>query len=154
MSPTPGAGPSRSENVVAVELALCEFGFPHCESSRYLEPGQGLPQLMVVSSAERRSNGAHIVGLWKAKFVAEGNSSTPDGTLIDSPFVQSHDDGAEIMNSTRAPATQSFCMGVWHKSGAVSYVLNHFALSFDSNGTFVGPAREDIILAKKADHYR
>jgi len=62
--------------------------------------------------------------------------------------------GTEIMNSTRAPATQSFCMGVWHKTGAVSYVLNHFALSFDSNGTFVGPAREDIILAKKADHYR
>jgi hypothetical protein len=30
------------------------------------------------------------------------------------------------------------------------------AESFDSNGTFVGPAqiREDIILAKKADHYR
>ena len=61
--------------------------------------------------------------------------------------------GTEIMKSSRAPVTQSFCMGVWQKSGPSSYQLNHFALSFDTSNNFVGPAQihEDVTLDKKAD---
>jgi hypothetical protein len=59
------------------------------------------------------------------------------------------------MNSSRAPATGSFCLGVYEKSGPSSYDLNHFALSFDPAGNFVGPAqiREQVTLDRKADRY-
>lgn len=96
-----------------------------------------------------------IVGFWKAKFVAEGTPGIPDGTVIDSPLVQWHADGTEIMNSSRPPATGNICLGVWQKSGPSSYELNHFALNFDSSGNFIGPGqiREDITLDQKADQY-
>ena len=59
------------------------------------------------------------------------------------------------MNSSRPPATSNFRLGVWQKSGPSSYELNHFALSSDLSGNFVGPAqiREDITLNRKADQY-
>jgi hypothetical protein len=139
-----------------VSRAAAQCGPLGASNTEAIEPELGLPQLMGVSFAEAGSNADHIVGFWKAKFVAEGNSpGPPDGTVIDSPFVQWHDDGTEIMNSTRAPDTQSFCMGIWHRTGKSTYQLNHFALSFDSNENFVGPAqiREDVTLDKKGDQY-
>jgi hypothetical protein len=113
-------------------------------------------QFVNASFAEKGSEADHIVGFWKAKFTAEGNSGgPPDGTVIDSPFVQWHSDGTEIMNSTRIPATSSFCLGIWHKTGKLTYELNHFALSFDTSNNFVGPAqiREQITLDKKGNTY-
>ena len=85
-----------------------------------------------------------IVGFWKVEFVSEGTDGIPDGTVIDNGFAQWHSDGTEIMNSSRPPATGNFCLGVWHKSGRSSYKLNHFGLSWDSNGTFIGPARIQV----------
>ena len=81
-----------------------------------------------------------IVGFWQATFVS-------DGQTIDSAYVQWHADRTEIMNSSRDPRTQSFCMGVWKRVGS-NYTLNHFALSFDSSGNEIGPAniRENITL--------
>lgn len=40
-------------------------------------------------------------------------------------------------------------------NGATGYSLNHFGLSFDPIGNFVGPAqiREKVKLSKKADQY-
>jgi hypothetical protein len=115
----------------------------------------GQPQLTDASFAQQGGEGDHIVGFWKAKFVSEGSSGIPDGTLIDSPFVQWHDDGTEIMNSTRVPATGNYCTGVWRETGKLSYELNHFGLSFDTSGNFVGPAqiREEITLDEKTDQY-
>jgi hypothetical protein len=115
----------------------------------------GSGQFNDASFAERGSEGDRIVGFWKAQFVAEGNNGIPDGAVIDSPLVQWHGDGTEIMNSTRAPVTQSFCMGIWHKTGKFGYELNHFALSFNTDNNFVGPAqiRESITLNKKGDAY-
>ena len=59
------------------------------------------------------------------------------------------------MNSSRPPATSSFCLGVWQKSGPSSYELNHFALSSDLSGNLIGPAqiREEITLNQKANQY-
>jgi len=98
---------------------------------------------------------APIVGFWKAKFVSEGSSGIPNGTVVDSPFVQWHSDRTEIMNSSRVPATQSFCLGVWKRTGDSTYELNHFGLSFDTSGDFVGPAqiRENITLDQNGDEY-
>jgi hypothetical protein len=115
----------------------------------------GQAQFMDASFAQHRRESDPIVGFWKAKFVSEGSSGIPNDTLIDSPFVQWHSDGTEIMNSTRVPATGSYCMGIWRKTGKLGYELNHFGLSFDTSGTFEGPAqiRENITLDEKADQY-
>jgi hypothetical protein len=96
-----------------------------------------------------------IVGLWRVTFTAKGNVGPglpPDGTVIDNAFVQWHNDGTEIMNSSRNPATQSFCLGVWKKLGLLRYKLNHFAISWDPNtdpNNPLGPAnvRENVILS-------
>ena len=80
-----------------------------------------------------------IAGLWKFTFTAEGDVGTgapskalplPDGTPVDAGYVTWHDDGTELMNSGRAPASGSFCMGVWKQIGPSSYKLNHWALSW------------------------
>jgi hypothetical protein len=89
-----------------------------------------------------------IVGFWKVKFVSKDSPGIPDGTVVDSAYAQWHDDGTEIMNSSRPPATSNFCLGVWQKFGRSHYKLNHFALSSDLSGKLIGPARiqEDIFL--------
>jgi len=65
---------------------------------------------------------------------SEGNTGIgiPDGTVLDNAFVQWHSDRTEIMNSSRPPATSTFCLGVLRKSGPSSYELNHVALSSDA----------------------
>ena len=121
---------------------------------------QGEPQLMQASFlrvAGQEGADDRIVGFWQVKFVSEGNTGIgiPDGAVIDNAFVQWHSDGTEIMNSSRPPATGNFCLGVWQKSGPLSYALNHFALSSDPSGNLVGPARirEDVTLNQWADQY-
>jgi hypothetical protein len=108
---------------------------------RGLRPSQMKP-LLVSESRER------IVGLWKVIFTSEGTDGIPDGTVIDSAFAQWHSDGTEIMNSSRSPVTQSFCLGVWKETGESTYKLNHFAISWDQKGNLVGPAniREEVTL--------
>ncbi len=106
-------------------------------------------------ASEREGVNDRIVGFWKVKFVSQGTSGIPDGAVIDNGFAQWHSDGTEIMNSSRVPATGNFCLGVFEKSGPSSYDLNHYALSFDPAGNFVGPARiqEHVSLNRKADQY-
>jgi hypothetical protein len=42
----------------------------------------------------------------------------------------------------RAPLTGDVCLGVWIKTGARTYQLNHFGISYDPTGAIlVGPAR-------------
>jgi hypothetical protein len=108
---------------------------------------------LLAASQKGGSNG--IVGLWKVKFVAEGNTGIPDGTVIDNGFTQWHSDGTEITNSSKAPATGNFCLGVWQKSGSSSYQLNHFALGYDISGNFIGPVqiKESVTVNKKANQY-
>ena len=105
--------------------------------------------------ASHTGGGAGIVGFWKVKFVAEGNAGIPDGALIDNGFAQWHSDGTEIMNSSKAPVTSSFCLGVFQKSGPSSYQLNHFALGFDASSNFIGPVQiqESVTVNRKADQY-
>lgn len=96
-----------------------------------------------------------IVGLWKVKFISEGNTGIPDGAVIDNGFAEWHSDGTELMNSSKSPATGNFCMGVWEKTGRSRYRLNHFALAYDPSGTFIGPAQiqESIAVDKKAQTF-
>ena len=105
--------------------------------------------------ASHTGGGAGIVGFWKVKLLSEGNAGIPDGTVLDNGFVQWHSDGTEMMNSSRAPTTQSFCMGVWQKTGPSSYQLNHFALGWDSSSNFIGPIQlqESVTVNKKSNQY-
>jgi hypothetical protein len=83
-----------------------------------------------------------IVGLWQVTFVAKGNpaaSGIPDGAVIDMGYATWHSDGTEIMNSGRDPATSSFCMGVWERTGYFNYALNHVTISWVPAGTNCTP---------------
>ncbi len=99
--------------------------------------------------------GAPIVGFWHVKFISKGTGFIPDGTVVDMGFSQWHSDGTEILNSSRPPATSNFCLGVWGKTGASTYKLNHFALSSDLSGNMIGPAniREDVTLDAHGTSY-
>jgi hypothetical protein len=88
---------------------------------------------------------ASIVGLWQFEFISKGNANNnppanpPDLVPLDSGFAQWHSDGTEIMNSSRDPATSNFCLGVWESDGPRTYILNHYALSWDNTRTFCTP---------------
>jgi len=87
-------------------------------------------QLLRVSSFGPFRTSA-ITGLWKFAFTSDGtHPGPPAGAPVDAGFVTWHDDGTEIMNSGRAPASGSFCMGVWKQVGPRTYLLNHWALSW------------------------
>jgi len=109
--------------------------------------GMGVGSASLVQVSE---NADAIVGFWQVTLTAEGNPGPPDGTVIDKGFSQFHSDGTEILNSSRPPVTQSFCLGVWKKVSPGHYKLNHFPISWDQNSNFVGVAnlREDIVLSR------
>ena len=91
-----------------------------------------------------------IVGFWYFQFVAEGNTADssglpadhvpPDGAVLDSGYWQWNAGGTEIINSMRLPSTQSFCLGMWQNAGSSQYKVNHFAISWNSDGSYLGPA--------------
>jgi len=112
-----------------------------------------------VARDSKTSNGnVSIVGMWSYQFVAKGNpgGAPPDGTQIDFGYTQWHADGMEFNNSGgRAPAIQNYCMGVWVQTGPYTYVLNHYALSYDMSGNYTGPAniQESITLSPGGTKY-
>ena len=92
-----------------------------------------------------------IVGFWQVTLTAKGNlpPGPPDGVVLDKGFAQWHSDGTEILNSSRPPVTQSFCLGVWKQVSPGRYKLNHFPISWDQNNNLVGVAniREEVTLS-------
>jgi hypothetical protein len=70
-----------------------------------------------------------IVGMWHVIFTAHtinGTAIPPDAyPMIDNAFAVFHSDKTEIMESARPPQDGNFCLGVWEKTGARSYYLNH-----------------------------
>ena len=107
-----------------------------------------------------------IAGLYEVTMTAEGNGPTglPDGAAVDHAYVAWHADGNEIMNSGRPAADANFCMGTWAQTGARTYTLKHFMLSWgqsvdadgvDVDNTFVGPAsiQETVTLSKDRNSY-
>ena len=122
----------------------------------YLRPGPlHSPGFILASSGDSQSDAA-IVGFWRVTFVSKGSTYIPDDTVVDWGYVQWHSDGTEIMNSSRPPATSSFCLGVWKKTGPSTYKLNHLALSWNPDGTPLGPATitEEVVLDHGGNSYR
>jgi hypothetical protein len=99
--------------------------------------------------------GPSIVGTWKEKWISEGSEGIPDGTEVDAGYAQWHSDGTEInLSGLRAPLTGNVCLGEWIKTGARTYQMNHFGISYDSTGAnLVGPARiqQWLTLDSKGD---
>jgi hypothetical protein len=98
-----------------------------------------------------------IVGLWRVTFIAKGNVGIPDGVVVDKAFAQWHRDGTEIMNSSRPPATSSFCLGIWKKVRSFKYKLNHFAISWDPNNNAaplgLANIREEVVLSPDRESF-
>jgi hypothetical protein len=84
-----------------------------------------------------------MVGTWKEKWISEGSEGIKDGTEVDAGYAQWHSDGTEVnISGLRAPLTGDVCLGEWIRTGARTYQMNHFGISYDSTGAnLVGPAR-------------
>ena len=117
---------------------------PHAAS---WQPQIASPQLVLAALASdddaATRPGPSIVGTWKEKWISEGTDGIPDGTEVDAVYAQWHSDGTEInVSGLRAPPTGDVCLGEWIKTGALTYQLNHFGISYDSTGVnLIGPAR-------------
>jgi len=113
--------------------------------ARALDPSPSFssPRALAISDRDSPDSNASIVGMWHVTFKSDGNNippfNIPDGAILDDGYAQWHSDGTEIMNSSRDPATSSFCLGVWQIDGGRTYKLNHFALSWDNTGAFCVP---------------
>jgi hypothetical protein len=157
--------------VVLISTLLTSMASAECASyyspkaGASLQPQSWLAQsrsaTLLQVSDDRHFFNEPIVGMWKVTFIAKGNVGPglpPDGAVVDNAFAQWHSDGTEIMNSSRDPATQSFCLGVWEKVGHLRYKLNHFAISWDPvhhPGSPLGPAniREDVVLSRDGNNF-
>jgi hypothetical protein len=109
---------------------------PHAASWR---PQITSPRLVLAALAiDEEAANSHepsIVGTWKEKWIAEAGSSSefPVGSEFDASYSQWHSDGTEInVSGLRAPLTGDVCLGEWIKTGARTYQLNHFGVSYDS----------------------
>ncbi len=122
-------------NAECGNLKLPETGTVQLQPMSWLNDRLSRPSLLRV-----QDNNDPIVGMWQVTLVSEGSVGIPDGTVIDKGFSQWHSDGTEILNSSRAPVTGSFCLGVWKQSGPSRYKLNHFGISWDQNSNLIGPA--------------
>ncbi|MBV9771806.1 MAG: hypothetical protein JOZ32_19705 [Bryobacterales bacterium] len=119
------------------------------------------PSAQAENASPRKLPSASIVGLWKVQLLSLGNTghnpSIPDGALIDFGYTQWHSDGTEILNSGgHAPATGNFCLGVWGKTGFLTYELNHFPISYDATSgalTNYLNLREQDTLSPSGDSY-
>ena len=91
--------------------------------------------------------------------MAQGNvgaGAPPNGLVLDNGFVTWHSDGTEITNSGKPPITSSFCMGVWKQTGRATFKLNHWALSWQPDGTtFLGPTNihEEVTVDRSGNRF-
>lgn len=159
---------SRSVGAVATALAAVAFspiavaGCGSVDSPAAASPAPARPaapdggfRMMpaghFVQVSDREYSNLPIVGLWKFTQSLPGN-----GGVFDSGFTAWHTDRTEIMNSSKAPLTGSFCLGVWKALGNASYRLNHYALSSSADGsTLIGIAniKEDVTLDSTGDAF-
>jgi hypothetical protein len=111
------------------------------------QPGNDSASLKLASSTTTDP----MEGFWRVQFLS--------GTeVIDQTTSQWHSDGTEIMNSSRNPESQSFCLGVWENVGGSTYKLNHYGISWDQATSTTSPLglaniRETVTLAKDGQSF-
>ena len=99
-----------------------------------------------------------IVGMWHVVFTGQtmngGSYSLPEP--FDNSVVVWHNDGTEIMNSSRPAQDGNFCLGVWQQTGRRQYFLNHIPWQGnDPMGNPMGGAQilEKITLSSDGNRY-
>ena len=129
--------------LTATAFAQCPGGaVPKAKLHRQAwEPVENSARLIETSSSTDP-----IVGFWRFQLLM-GSEVFDQGT------AQWHSDNTEMMNSSRNPETQSFCMGVWENVGGSTYKLNHYAISWDQSTSTTSPLglaniRETLTLSK------
>lgn len=121
-------------------------------------PGYGQALLMPAALQDSdTSNSVSIVGMWHVVFTQKtANGATVPDSVFDNSVVVWHSDGTEIMNSSRPAQDGNFCMGVWSKTGAREYILNHIPWQGnDPTGNPQDGAQllEAVTLSADGDHY-
>jgi hypothetical protein len=141
--------------VSALALATVFAPYAHAGCGQYTpaphpaswQPQAASPRLLLATlTIEDEGATQHepsIVGTWKEKWISEGSALLKDGAEFDASYSQWHSDGTEVnVSGLRAPLTGDVCLGVWIRTGARTYQMNHFGVSYDPTGTkLVGPAR-------------
>ena len=112
-------------------------------------------------SADFDEGGGHepsIVGMWHVIFTGQtmngGSYALPEP--FDNSVVVWHQDGTEIMNSSRPAQDGNFCLGVWKQTGRRQYYLNHIPWQGnDPGGNPQGGAQilEQITLGPDGNQY-
>jgi len=140
----------------ALALATVVVPYAHAGCGQYFPASlnsaqhqMGSPYLL--RSAFEDDNDSHkaepsIVGTWKEHWISEGTHGVPDipdGVEIDAGYSQWHSDGTEEnLSGLRSPLIGNVCFGEWIKTGARTYRMNHFGVSYDPTGqNLIGPAR-------------
>ena len=140
-------------------MAAAQCGTPTAKLHKQAWRG-GDPTALLAQAAD---GGERIVGMWHVNFTAKGNEAgPPDGTPIDNALVLWHSDRTEMMASDRPAQDGQICMGVWEKTGKLTYKLNHIPwLANDTAnapsgiGNPTGPVRlvQEITLSRDGTHY-
>ena len=115
------------------------------------------PRVRTVAFSDEGNDRAPIVGLWKIQFILPGAGPMGEDLVVDDGYATWHSDGTELMNSSRAPMTGSFCMGVWKQTGRRTFSLNHWALAWAADGvTFIGPMNvtEEVTVYGDGNSYK
>lgn len=99
-----------------------------------------------------------IVGMWHVVFTGQtmngGSYALPEP--FDNSVVIWHNDGTEIMNSSRPAQDGNFCLGVWQQTGRRQYFLNHIPWQGnDPGGNPEDGAQllEQVTLSPDGNHY-
>jgi hypothetical protein len=121
----------------------------HATAASFLTPAlyrpgvRGARMIPVANGVRDDDETAAIVGLWKFKLIAKGNTNgIPDGTQIDFGLETWHSDGTEmIISGGRDPTIVDVCMGVWKQIGRSTFKLNHQVVAWGPPaGAYLGPA--------------
>jgi hypothetical protein len=146
-------------------LAQCGLSTKLTKPSSW-QPQMGRARLMNAGfSGDDDEDSPSIVGMWHVVFTAHsmnGEAIPAPGAVIDNSVVVLHSDGTEIMNSSRPAQDGNFCLGVWKKTGRLSYFLNHIPWQGNDPsggaggiGNPAGGAQilEQITLSPDGNHY-
>ena len=121
---------------LVLAMAMVPSAVAQCGLNKnYIKPAAWQPQpgsahfMRAALFEDDDRDGPSIVGLWHVTFTAHtvNGAAIPSDAypVIDNSMVVFHGDKTEIMQSARPPQDGNFCLGVWEKTGARSYFVNH-----------------------------
>ncbi len=66
-----------------------------------------------------------LVGMWHVIFTGETMNGAPFSGLVDNSVVVFHNDGTEIMASSRPAQDGNVCLGIYERTAKLKYHVNH-----------------------------